>query len=521
MTIITAERPRAGLPARLKLAPLALAALLLSAQCRADWKFTPLVDLRESYTDNVGLQPDELAHNEFISEVAPGFALTSNGPRLTLSASGQWRRYAYSDNDAPNTFDSERRYQATGRAMLVDNLFYVDGGASSSRQVISAFGQIATNSYSSANRTDVSTWRISPYLQHRFGSTATGTLRFTRDSVDAGADGFGSSVASTSSVDVASGTAFTTFGWYGSFFRQELSNRIAGSSTSSNGTVGLNYRVLPHFSLTANAGYDDYEYASLNQRTGGPSWSAGFAWNPSTRTSVQASFGHRYFGKTGSLAASHYTRNTVWSLNYSDQVTTTRSQFLLPAAVDTAAMLNSLFAAAYPDPVQRQAAVQAYIAATGLPTSLANNINYLSNRYIRAKRLQGAVILRGSRSNLTLSAFNDQSAGLSIQESDSTLLGSQLATLNDNVRQRGASANAEYRLSPRMTALASIYAVRVQSIETNVVNNSLQYRIGLTRRLDAKTSGNVEVRRLRGSLGLNSTEAYHENAVAATLSVRF
>lgn len=505
MTIITAERPRAGLPARLKLAPLALAALLLSAQCRADWKFTPIVDLRESYTDNVGLQRDDLAHNEFITEVSPGFALTANGPRLTLSATGQVSRFAYSNKNAPNVYDSERRYQATGRAMLVDNLFYVDGAAGSQRQAVSAFGQIANNPYSSANRTEVNTWRISPYLQHRFGSTATGTLRFTRDSVDAGTDGFGSSVASTGAIDVASGTAFTNFGWSGSYFHQELSNRIAGSSTSSNGTIGLRYRVLPRFNLTASGGYDDYEYASLNQRTAGPSWSAGFAWNPSIRTSVQASFGHRYFGKTGSLAASHYTRNTVWTLNYSDQITTTRSQFLLPAAVDTAAMLNSLFASAYPDPVQRQEAVQAYIAAAGLPVSLANNINYLSNRYIRDQRLEGAVILRGSRSNLTLSVFHDQRAALSVQESDSSLLGSQLATLNDNVRQRGASANAEYRLSPRMTALASIYAVRVQSIETNVVNNSLQYRIGLTRRLDAKTSGNVEVRRLRGSLGLNST----------------
>jgi hypothetical protein len=49
-------------------------------------------------------------------------------------------------------------------------------------------------------------------------------------------------------------------------------------------------------------------------------------------------------------------------------------------------MLDRLFSATISDPIVRAQAVQAYIAATGLPPSLANNINYLSNRYMREKR---------------------------------------------------------------------------------------------------------------------------------------
>jgi uncharacterized protein (PEP-CTERM system associated) len=526
MTITTAEplvglRGAAAMPAALKLAPLALAAMLLSAECRADWQFKPTATLRETYTDNVALQRDELARNEFITEAAPGFSLTSNGPRLNLAANAQWSRFVYSDKDASNIYDSARRYQASARAMVVDDLLYIDGAASGQRQAISAFGQLGDNQFSRLNNTDISTWRISPYVQHRFGATASANVRFTRDSVEASNNAFGNSVASSVAANVASGPAFTNLGWNLSYYHQDLNNRIAGSSASENATLGLRYRLIPHLSVTASGGYDDYEYAALGERTAGRSWNAGFAWTPSTRTSVEASFGHRYFGKTGALNASYRTPHSVWSMVYSDQVTTTRSQFTLPSAIDTASMLDRLFAASFPDPVQRQQVVQAYIASTGLPPSLADSVNYLSNRYIRAKRLQGAAVLRGARSSLTLSVFRDERVALSLQQSDSGLLGSQLASLNDNVRQRGASIDADYRLSPRTSASATFLLTRAQSIGNDIVNNNRQLRLGMTRRFSDKTSGILELRHVRGNPGITSSDVYHENAVVATLSVQY
>ena len=90
MTITTARQPlvctagtiRRPLMLKLKLAPIAMAAMLLSAECRADWKFTPRMDLRETYSDNVNNQPDTSARSSWVSEAAPGFALTENSSRL-------------------------------------------------------------------------------------------------------------------------------------------------------------------------------------------------------------------------------------------------------------------------------------------------------------------------------------------------------------------------------------------------------------------------------------------------------
>jgi hypothetical protein len=490
MTIITAKLPAKAL----RLTPFALAALLMSAECRADWKFTPRVDLRETYSDNATLRGDDQASSQWISEAAPAFTLVGNGDRLKLNASGALHMYGYSKKDEANLADSYTQYQAQALAKVIDQLFYVDAGASRSRQTISAFGQLSGNPYTTTNSTTVSSWHVAPYVQHRFGSSATATLRYTRDSVDGGANNaFGNSLASARSASLVSGTAFNDIGW----------------------------NLVPRFSLTADVNYDKYEYPTLGDRTSGRGWSGGLVWTPSSRTSVQASYGRRYYGKTGSLAASHRSRHAVWTLDYTDGVTNSRSQLLLPSTIDTASMLDRMFLTSFPDPLLRQQAVQTYMAATGLPPSLASSINYLSNRYIRDKRLQGAVVLMGARSNLALSVFRDERKALSLQQSDSALLSDQLAGLNDNVRQRGFTVNLDRRLSSSTTALASASSVHVQSLDTGVVNTNRELRLGLTRRFDVRTRGSLEVRHVRGALSLNSNDRYHENAIAATLSVLY
>jgi len=527
MTITTAKTPQrpataARLPAMLALTPLALAAMLLSAEARADWKVTPRLDLRETYSDNVGLQDEANAHGSFVSEVSPSVRISTNGPRLKLNAEAGWREYAYSDRDAPNLQNSERRYNGTAQAMLVDQLLYVNAGASSARRAISAFGPVSGNTFSAANRTDIRSWNISPYLRHRFGSSADMTVRYARDAVDGGLAGFGNSMATTRSADIASGTAFTTVGWNLSYYHQDLSERLAGESSSEFSNAGLRWNLIRRFSLTANVGYDKYEYPVMGEGTSGRSWSTGFIWTPSTRTSVQASFGHRYFGKTGLLRSSYRTQRSVWNLDYNDQITTTRSQFTLPAAIDTAAMLDGLFAASFPDPVQRQEAVQAYIAATGLPPALADSINYLSNRYIRIKRLQGAAIFRGTRGNLTFTLYDEERNAMSTQQSDSTLLLGQLATLNDNTRQYGASAHLDYRLSPRSGAYANLSSSRVRSLSADITSDNSELRLGMNHRFASRTQGSLELRHTNGRQGLVfNSGSFHENALVATLSVQY
>jgi uncharacterized protein (PEP-CTERM system associated) len=505
------------------LAPLAAAsALLAAAPAHADWKFTPTIGLTETFTDNVNLANDAQARTQWVTESAPGFVLAANGPRLKLAASSQWHFFAYSKKDLPDTHDSQRQYQLDAKAKVIDELLFLDAYASGGPQGISAFGPQPgkDNLFALGNRTDVNTWRISPYLRQRFGHTANLTLRYTRDGVDAGVRNlFGSSVGSTVNADLASGQAWHDLGWGLSYTRQELDNKLAGASSSQIATANLRYRLTSHLSATASGGYDKFDYQALGGRTAGRSWSVGTIWTPSQRTTVQASAGRRYYGKTGSLLATLRSRHSVWNVSYSDDVTSTRQQFLLPAAIDTASMLDQLFATSIPDPQARAQAVAAYMQSAGLPPTLANNVNYLSNRYMRQKQLQAGAVFRGAHGDLVVSAFDTQRTALSLQQTDSELLGSQLLALNDDVRQRGINSNWTYRLSSHSDGILALTGARTRSLATGLTSNDTLLRAGLTHRFDRKLRGAIEMRHHEGGLGAGG-QRFHENALAASIFVQ-
>lgn len=510
-----------GSPSRPLIAPVALLALLVAPACRADWKFTPAVELRETYSDNVALAVSEQAKSQFVTELAPSFSIVNNGPRLKLSAAYQLHSYAYSGDRSQGTNQSSRDFRGTANAKLIENFLYFDATGSLGQQSISAFGpQAVDNGYTSTNRTEVKTYRISPYIQHRFGPDASMELRYARDSVEAGNTAFGHSQADNLSLSIASGPAFRTLGWGLSYNRQQLDDSLTNKSTTDTAVANLRYQLSPIFALTATAGYDKFDYQSLGGETRGKNWTGGFAWNPSLRTSVQASAGKRYYGSTYLLTALHRSRSTVWTLNYNDAVTTARSQFLLPATIDTAALLDRMFTASLPDPIARQQAVAAYISATGLPPSLADSINYLSNRYFVQKQLQASVAFGTSKTKSVLSVFDSRRTALSTRQSDSALLGNNLSTLNDDNKQLGGNLTLSYQLSSRSSvSLAGTYT-KSESLSTGIKDDSKALQLFLTRQFKQKLRGAVELRHVQGSTGAQSSRTYRENAVSATLSMQ-
>ncbi len=529
MTITTAKLPRKAL----RLTPLALAALLMSAECHADWKLTPTVGVAETYSDNPGLLTDDEAHGQWISEATPGFKLSNRSRRLRLDALGEWHFYSYQDKNTPRTHDRERRYTFDADALLVENLLSLEASANGSRQATSAFGPRFTQPYSTFNRTDVRTWSVSPVVRHRFGSFADLQMRVTRDSVqndgDIAANAFANSKSTTGQFTLGSpANALGAFGWGLQYQHQDLQTERYGDSTSENASLNLRYRLNSTLDGVFTIGHDSYEYTGMNNRSGGPSYLMGGIWTPSPRTSIDARIGHSYLGRTGSLNAVQRNRHLVSRVLYSDQVTTTRAQFLLPAAIDTAAMLDRLFSASISDPIARALAVQAYMASAGLPPSLANNINYLSNRYMRERRLQAALIYNMAHSTITLSAYRSERIALSEQQTDSDLLGSQLNSLNDNVRQKGVDLSFNYRLSARSALNAAAVASRATSLTTGIVSPSHQLTLGLTRQFGRKTNAMLELRHTAGNGGTPSLNglfagagSYTENAITATLAVQF
>ena len=509
-----------------RLAPLAAAAaaLLAAPACRADWRFEPSLNLTGTYTDNVDLRPNDQARTQLVTEITPAFNLALDSRRLKASAHGSYRQFLYSDPDEVRSRkDHYSQYGGDLRGVLAEDLLYVDARVSSSQRNISAFGpQVEGSPYSSLNRTEVKTWSISPYLVQRIGNDARAVLRYSRDGVKSDQRSrFGNSTSDSLALNLDSNPDGRKLGWGLNYLHQDVENELAGESSIENVSGRLRYSLTRSLALTATAGYDRYDYQALGGRTAGRSWSTGFAWTPSQRTSIEASVGRHFYGSTGSLVASVRSRRTVWSLNYGDTITSSRQQFSLPSTIDTASLLDQMLLTSIPDPVQRQLAVAAYMRAAGLPPSLADSVNYLTNRYMRQRLLQGSAAFRGLRNSAVLSIYASERTALSSQETDSALLGGQLASLNDNVRQRGASATWTYRTNARSSFSATANFNRSESLRTGFEDRQRLLRAAYDTQLSRYLTGTVELRRRSGGTGVfGPARDYTEHAIAATLSMK-
>jgi uncharacterized protein (PEP-CTERM system associated) len=488
--------------------------------CQAQMVFSPAVDLRETYTDNVSLAPADQARGQFVTEVAPGFSLSDKTSRLTFNAAYQMHLYEFSGAAAQGENHAQSQLQASAKARLVDELLFLDATAAVSQQATSAFGpQTNDNAYTTVNRNEVRTFSLSPYLQHSFGNDANMALRYTRDLVDTDNAGFGRSQADTVYAGLNSGAAFRQFGWGLMLTRQNLDDSIGGDSSSESAAASLRYALVPTFNLTASGGYDRYDYGGLGGINQGKSWSAGFGWEASPRTNLQASVGRHYYGASNTLTALHRSRNTVWNIHYGNEVTTTRSQFLLPATVNTADLLNNLFSSSIADPAMRQQAVDAYIKATGLPPSLANNINYFSNRYLLLRQLQLSAAFNTARTTTVLSIYDTHQTALSAQQVDSSLLGATDSTLNDNTTQKGLDLALNWRMNSRSGATLTGDYSTTRSLSTGLISHNRALRLGFTHQFQPRLGCDVELRHVRGD-GLIGTGSYTENAITATLTLK-
>lgn len=521
-----AER-QAGAACMPRLAPLALAiaAMLPATESRADWRVVPALTLTERYTDNFYQESNDLKRSQFISELTPSVSLVKTGPRLVLNGTAYWRHFAYRDDDLRDTLDHSFEYAVSGRGTLAEDFLYVDASASAKPNTISAFGpRVEDAPYLAANQAKVKTWRISPYLEQRYGRTATLALRYARDRVEGGRGtrGFGTSVGDSVSASLASGPAFGTIGWGLTHLRQDLDDSYAGETSSELTTANLRYALNARFALTATVGYDSYQFEGLGDDTSGRNWSFGFDWTPSQRTRMSASLGHHFYGQTGSFSLLHRSRRTSWNVAYNDGVTTAREQFLLPSTIDTSALLERLFASSISDPVVRQQAVAAYIRDNGLPSSLSEDVNFLSNRYFRSKVLEGSMAFRMARTSAVLTLSGSERVALSSQQSDSVLLGTQVGSRNDNVRQYGVNATANYRLSTRTSAIAAAGWGRSRSLTTDIVDNRRDFRIGLTHQLGRNVRATVDLNRRFGTLGRlgRGTGPFQEHSISASLSAQ-
>jgi len=332
----------------------ALPAFFVCPVWAAKWDIVPRLTVQESYTDNVGLAPEGFERGEFVTQVRPGVSIRGGGPRLRLNADYSADLIYRSQQESREV---RHRLNADGRAEVLHQLFFVDASASVSQQNISLTGpQAQSNINTTGNLADVSSFQVSPYLRHTFGASAQGEARYTYSRVTTDAtNSLSNSNSNRVDLRLSSGPAYKLYTWNLAYNREVISYAQSQQPdvTTQTITAGGRRLITPQLYLTSSIGYEDADYLSIGEPPQGFFWNTGFEYTPTDRTRIAASTGRRYFGKNNFFQFNHRTRLTVWTAGYSEGVTTTRTQFLLPSIMSTADYIDTLFLTQFPDPVLR------------------------------------------------------------------------------------------------------------------------------------------------------------------------
>ncbi|MCA1979533.1 MAG: TIGR03016 family PEP-CTERM system-associated outer membrane protein [Thiobacillus sp.] len=488
-----------------------------------DWRFSPSVGARATYTDNAN-QSDTDPQDELSLSVTPGFSLMSVGSRR-VTASLSYTLTGTSRFGENNSSDVYHGLGALGRAELVDDLLFVEGTANVSQSLVSLFGSPADATVNDSNRVTTGVYSLSPSLIKRFGTFATAQARYTVGGAIFGDNAASDSTTQAFSAGLASGTRFNDLSWGLNYSIRKADNSGGTRDTTfERASLSLGYALTRKFRVFGTYGKEWNDFLSANNQDG-TSYSVGFGWSPNQRTSLEASVGERYFGRTYGVSGTYRTRATQWSLRYSEDVSDITQQLLQDSGRIFWVCNNRLFETQdFTPPAGQTNCSEPYsgfqiarsLAQLGVPLSDLVALGLvdiaLNNGIYVIKSLNGGVSWQiGPRTSLGVSIF------------DTRRLYQAISNAED--RSQGVNGTVSYRLTPRSTANGSLGFTRNSATSALLsaparADNTATLNLGVNHQFGKDLSGALNFRhQQRDSNAANAD--FTENSLSASVSMRF
>lgn len=474
----------------------------------ADWRIVPSVGAQIELTDNVSQAPDANKNSAIILSVTPGVSFRLLGSRQLQFAANYSVSGVERYSDGGNSSDLNHSLAASAKAIVVDDLFFVDATASVSQVLTSLLGAPGDSNLNTGNLTTVGSYSLSPYLIKRFGNFATATARYTLSGA-LFADNANDILSNTLTASLNSGPRFNDLSWGLNYSLRNASVQGDGSNQFEHYGLSLGYALTRHIRAFGTLGYDHNKFDSVgNNSISGRSWTAGLGWAPNRRLSLDASIGETYFGRTYGLNFNYRTRYSGWTANYSEG-TSDISQLLLNTQPITAWICDGglFFAQGLLPPTGQTNCVPLGTAPVGsVPLGIANGI-FIS------KTLRGGVVWSKRKTSLGLTVF------------DVRRIFQQLVGLPED-ETRGVSATYGYRLQPSLSLHANLgYTNNLVPADLSSLAGSRDDKLytaslGLTKQFDRKTNGSLVFRRTERHSN-DSAADFAEDDLTASLHMTF
>jgi uncharacterized protein (PEP-CTERM system associated) len=485
--------------------------VLATAAHGEQWRFEPLLTVEETLTNNVNLDPNDSRRGDLITQLQPGFRVTEKGAHTTLNGFVLLPIFLYARTGSENN-KVEPQANLIGNWELVDRLIFVDGAISVTQQYITPFGARSESlANATNNRYTSQSYTVSPYIK---GSNADYNyyLRdnniWTKGDANLINDTYTNEIVGTFERDPR------PWGWAVDIDRTDTKFQgQAGQLLELVRARGL-YDVDPQVELSASGGYEHNDL--LVETKGNVIYGAGVRWRPTERSSVIASWEHRFFGASYNLVLANRTPLSVWGLVASRNITTYPQQLAaLAGGTNVALVLDQIFASRVPDPVARQNLVNQFISDRGLPPLLGSGVTLYSQQVTLQENLTATAGILGARNSVFFSAYRlrqEPIAGSGIA------LPAPFTAFNNNT-QTGANVSWTHTLTPLVTFTGSLEASRTVENDQPGVTRFSAIRAGLISPVAPMTSmyGGIRYQVSRSTI---STD-YEELAVFVGINHRF
>ena len=287
------------------------------------WEFSPVVELGQSYSDNIALNRRGDEDGDFATSLEARIGAVRQGAQSRLSADYRFLGVAVWSEGEQNGF---HRLRSDGSVEVVPDRFAIEASASYDQRQRSRSGVSGDLINLGVDRFDVFDLQISPVYTQTFGNTASTELRYTFGLVDYDDSAVrdNSSTSHRIRAELRSGPAFSLIGWQLSFNRSETDFDDGVKTTLQTAEALARWLYSPRLNVFAAVGRDDNTFEQELARSGpsGTSWRTGVEWSPSARTSATAFFGERFFGRTFGGRLDHRLRNGRVFADYSEDLRT-------------------------------------------------------------------------------------------------------------------------------------------------------------------------------------------------------
>lgn len=471
----------------------------------------PRVSVGATLSDNGSLSSTD-PRSEQLIEVSPGLRLVINRPSLRGFLDYSLRGLYYAQDTSGDRL--RHALNASGTVNAWDNRAFIDVSGVVDDQAISAFSP-TSNAFGDTNRSQTTRFRVSPYLRGELAGLADYELRYNLDTRSTDTNTRSDLTVQALSLALGSRMQGQTLGWTFNASSQEVDYSLGRTTRSDNLRVGLLAAVTPQLRSTVYVGVESNDILTPSRQSYN-TIGLDVDWRPSSRSRVFVGLENRYFGNAHNIALEHRTAQTVWRLTDSRGVIDSPLQAAQASLGSIYTLLDNLYAAGTPDPIERAQRINAELLNLGLPADAQVFQNFLSSSATVQRSQSLSFALLGQRSVVTFALTRNRSNRLQSMLN----LGDDFDT-SSRIDQQGASINLAHRLTPVSSVNASLARQTSEGsgMGPTRTNRSTSFAVGYTTRLAPRTSASVQLRRTQ--YDNSAVNAFSETAISALLTHRF